>query len=44
MTGEKINVWDVEKGELLHTVHGPSWLEDIKISEDGSRVFCYKQG
>ena len=36
---EKIKIWDVEKEELLHTVDGPSSLEDIRISEDGSRVF-----
>ena len=36
---KKIMIWDVEKEELLHTVDGPRDLEDIKISEDGSRVF-----
>ena len=36
---EKINVWDVEKGELLLTAHGPDQLNDFKISEDGSRIF-----
>ena len=36
---EKIKIWDVEKEELLHTVDGPGGLEDIKIAEDGSRVF-----
>ena len=35
----KIKIWDVEKAELLLAVDGPSGLEDIKISEDGSRVF-----
>ena len=35
----EIMIWDVEKEELLHTVDGPGDLEDIKISEDGSRVF-----
>ena len=35
----KIKIWDVEKEKLLLTVDGPSRLEDIKISEDGSRIF-----
>ena len=34
----KIRIWDIEKEELL-TADGPGGLEDIKISEDGSRVF-----
>ena len=38
-TDQKIKIWDVEKGELLLTVGGPSGLEDIEISEDGNRVF-----
>ena len=38
-TGKKIKIWDVEKEELLHTVDGPAGLQDIKIAEDGSRVF-----
>ena len=36
---EEIKIWDVEKEELLHTVDGPGHLQDIKIGEDGSRVF-----
>ena len=36
---QEINIWDVEKGELFLTVDAPEGLEDIKISEDGSRVF-----
>ena len=35
----KIKIWDVEKGEILLAVDGPFQLDDIKISEDGSRVF-----
>ena len=35
----KIKIWDVEKEELLHTVDGPGQLHDMKIAEDGSRVF-----
>ena len=34
-----INIWDVEKGELLLTLDGPDELDNIKISEDGSRIF-----
>ena len=34
----KIKIWDVEKAVLLLAVDGPSGLEDIKISGDGSRV------
>ena len=37
----KIHTWDVEKGELLHQVDAPfGIIEDIKISGDGSKVFC----
>ena len=41
--GEKLYIWDVEKGELLQTVplgEDGGDIEDIKISEDGSRVVC----
>jgi WD40 repeat protein len=38
-TDGEIKVWDIEKEELLLTADGPEYLEDIKISEDGSRVF-----
>ena len=38
-TDEMIKIWDVEKDELLLTTDGPTHFEDIKISEDGSRVF-----
>ena len=38
-TDGKIKIWDVENEELLHTVDGPGDLEDIKIAEDGLRVF-----
>ena len=38
---EKINIWDVKKGELLLGIGGPMWsVEDLRISGDGSRVFC----
>ena len=35
----EIRIWNVEKEELLLTVDAPTHLEDIKISEDGSRVY-----
>ena len=35
----EIMIWDIERKELLLTADRPSSLEDIKISEDGSRVF-----
>ena len=38
-TDEKTKIWDIEKEELLLTADGPDNLEDIKISEDGSRFF-----
>ena len=38
---KKIHIWDVEKGELLQTIDAPwSDVDDIKISGDGSKVFC----
>ena len=36
---EKINIWDVEKGELFLAIDNPGDLDDLKISGDGSRVF-----
>ena len=36
---EKVEIWDVGNEELLHTVDGTGLLHDIKISEDGSRVY-----
>ena len=35
----KIKIWDIEKAELLLTAYGPVHFQDIKISDDGSRVF-----
>ena len=38
---EKICIWDTEKGELLRTVNmSDGEIEDVRISGDGSRVFC----
>jgi WD40 repeat protein len=38
---EKIYIWDAGRGELLQTVDAP-WeiVKDLRISEDGSKVFC----
>ena len=37
---QKLHVWDAEKGELLKTLDVPSdSFEDLRISEDGSKVF-----
>jgi len=43
-TDGKIHIWDVEKGELLQTVRAP-WgnVQDLRISGDGSKVFCMEQ-
>ena len=41
-TIEKINIWDAEKGELLLAVDVPGGYGDLKMSEDGSRVFYLK--
>ena len=38
-THQKIKIWDVQKEDLLLTVNGAEDLEDMKISEDGSRFF-----
>ena len=38
---KQIHIWDVEKGELLQMVTLSSYkVEDIRISEDGTKVFC----
>ena len=38
---EKLHIWDVEKGEPIQIVDIPgSDVEDVKISGDGSKVFC----
>ena len=40
---KKINIWDVEKGELLQTVDAPQGgIKDLRISRDGTKVFCMK--
>ena len=37
----KIHTWDVEEEKLLHEIDAPwSGIDDIRISGDGSRVFC----
>jgi len=39
---KKIHIWDTSKGELLQTLDelGSSWCEGLRISGDGSKVFC----
>jgi len=39
---KEIHIWDVEKGELLHKVDipGQDFVTGIRISGDGSKVFC----
>jgi len=38
---EKIHIWDTEKGELLQTVGATiATLDDLKISGDGTKIFC----
>ena len=40
---QKIHIWGVEKGELLQTVYTSlDSVEDLRISGDGSKVFCMK--
>ena len=39
-TNEKINIWDAEKGELLQKVDQPGDVIDLRMSGDGSKVFC----
>ena len=44
---EKIHILDVEKGELLQTVDAVlRWVNvyDLRISGDGSKVFCMENG
>ena len=36
---KKVNIWDVEQEKLLSLVDGPNNLDDLKLSEDGSKVF-----
>ena len=38
---EKLHIWDLEKGEPIQIVDIPGRdVEDVKISGDGSKVFC----
>ena len=39
---KKIHIWDIEKGELLQTVDAPQGIKDLRISGDGTKVFCMK--
>jgi WD40 repeat protein len=36
----EIHIWDIEKGEPLQTVEAHSEVKDLRISGDGSKVFC----
>ena len=37
----EVHIWDVEKGELIQMVNIPDGnVEDVRISGDGSKVFC----
>ena len=38
----EIHMWDVEKGELQIAVLNQNDVEDVKISEDGSIIFCLR--
>lgn len=38
--GKEIHIWDIEKSELLQTVAISEW-QKLRISEDGSMIFCY---
>ena len=40
---QMISAWDVERGEPLFTVDRLDRLWDLKISEDGSRVYCLNE-
>ena len=41
----KIHIWDLEKSELIHTVDATGHnISSIRISGDGSKVFCLFQG
>ena len=37
---EEIYIWDAEKGEPLQTVKAHHWVKGLRISGDGSKVFC----
>ena len=38
--GQKINIWDAEKGELLQTMDVLGDIKGLRVSGDGSKVFC----
>jgi len=40
---EKVYIWDLEKGELLQKLDA-SGDDDLRISGDGSKLFCLNQG
>ena len=40
---KKVHIWNAGKGELLQLLAGPEW-GIIRISGDGSKVFCLEDG
>ena len=40
---QKLHVWDVEKNKLLQTMDAPGWIKSVRISGDGSQVFCINE-
>jgi len=41
----RINIWDAEKGELLQTIDvSGGHVMDLRVSGDGSKVFCLYEG
>jgi WD40 repeat protein len=40
MGGEEVYIWDIEKEEPLQTVEAHTQVRDLRISGDGSKVFC----
>jgi len=42
---KEINIWDTENGELLQTINVPAGsVRDLRVSGDGTRVFCVYKG
>ena len=44
LVAQKVYVWDAEKGTAQTICVGWGIINDLKISEDGSRVFCLQEG
>ena len=41
---ERIELWDIEEWKLLWTVDVDTWMEKIKMSQDGSMIYCLYSG